>query len=148
MCSDCSIPAEKVVEIYGYRFRIEDNFKVEKNILGTLNYHFWGKNLKSTFTSTFFLSQQTKQIQELFLNKLKACNTFVSLGIIAQGLIIIYQKKLWVENKLWMRTKNVNEVPSEWFVAQGLKNSSRKKLAKLIIQAILTKLVFSKGIIS
>ena len=61
---------------------------------------------------------------------------------------IIYQEKLWVENKLWMRTKNVNEVPSEWFVAQGLKNSSRKKLAKLIIQAILTKLVFSKGIIS
>lgn len=152
MCSDCSIPAEKVVEIYGYRFRIEDNFKVEKNILGTLNYHFWGKNLKSTFTSTFFLSQQTKQIQELFLNKLKACNTFVSLGIIAQGLMImtgiIYQEKLWVENKLWMRTKNVNEVPSEWFVAQCLKNSSRKKLAKLIIQAILTKLVFSKGIIS
>ena len=30
MCSDCLIPAEKVVGIYGYRFRIEDNFKVEK----------------------------------------------------------------------------------------------------------------------
>ena len=36
---------------------------------------------------------------------------------------IIYQEKLWVENKLWMRTKNVNEVPSELFVAQGLKNT-------------------------
>ena len=111
-----------------------------------------GKEFKKHFYLNFFLSQQTKQIQELFLNKLKACNTFVSLGIIAQGLMImtgiIYQEKLWFENKLWMRTKNVNEVPSEWFVAQGLKNSSRKKLAKLIIQAILTKLVFSKGIIS
>ena len=113
---------------------------------------FLGKEFKKHFYLNFFLSQQTKQIQELFLNKLKACNTFVSLGIIAQGLMImtgiIYQEKLWFENKLWMRTKNVNEVPSEWFVAQGLKNSSRKKLAKLIIQAILTKLVFSKGIIS
>ena len=47
-----------------------------------------------------------------------------------------------------MRTKNVNKVPSEWFVAQCLKNFSRKKLAKLIIQAILTKLVLSKGVIS
>ena len=36
-----------------------------------------------------------------------------------------------------MSTKNVNEVPSECFIDQYLKNSLRKKLAKLIIQEIL-----------
>jgi RecA/RadA recombinase len=41
MCSDLTVPALQIIELYGYRFKVEVMFKSLKNTIGSFFYHFW-----------------------------------------------------------------------------------------------------------
>lgn len=46
LSTDLSMQALEILELYGYRFKIELGFKQAVHVIGTYGYHFWMKGMK------------------------------------------------------------------------------------------------------
>ena len=116
----------KIIELYGYRFKIEVGFKELKQTIGAFAYHFWSKSMPR-------LNKYVKGINELALaaitdhgarenlvKTLKATEGYVCMAMIAMGLLQIislkFSKELNSSSFRWLRTKT-NEIVSEATVA-------------------------------
>ena len=116
----------KIIELYGYRFKIEVGFKELKQTIGAFAYHFWSKSMPR-------LNRYVKEINESALaaitnncfrgnlvKTLKAIEGYVCMAMIAMGLLQIislkFSKELNSSSFRWLRTKT-NDIMSEATVA-------------------------------
>ena len=130
MTTDLSLDPLRVIEIYGYRFKIEVGFKQALHTLGAYAYHFWMRDMKPISrrrSGNQYLHRTDDEYRRQVRRKLDAYHRYVQLGCIAQGLLqhlaINASEAVWSHFKSWMRTMKPDLTPSEAVTAQALRSS-------------------------
>ena len=116
----------KIVELYGYRFKIEVGFKELKQTIKAFSYHFWSKSMPKLnryikdINSSALEAITDKHIKDTLVKTLKAIEGYVFMAIIAMCLLQIislnFSKELNSSSFRWLRTRT-NEIVSEATVA-------------------------------
>jgi len=129
MCTDISIDPLKLIETYGYRFKIEVGFRSAIHGIGSYAYHFWMKEMKPLRRKEGkqYLHKKTDAYREAVKRKMEAYHRFVQLGCIAQGLLqylsLMHGKEVWAQFRSWLRTMKTENPPSELVVSYALRAS-------------------------
>lgn len=129
MCTDTRLTAEQIVELYGYRFKIEVGFRQAIYQVGTYAYHFWLKNMKPIRRGSGDqnLQGKSKIYRKAIERKMEAYHRHIQLACIAQGLMIHfalnYGPVVWQEYRGWLRTMKKQNPPSELVVASTLRST-------------------------
>jgi hypothetical protein len=119
MCSDLQQDPIEALQLYGARVRVEVMFDVLKNLIVAFCYRFWSKCLprhsrtpKSNDTLQGPAATQAESVRSRWL----ACEGFVMLGAIAQGLLqllaVKYPETVWAHFDAFLRTRS-RYLPSE-----------------------------------
>lgn len=129
MCTDLSLDPLKLIELYGYRFKIEVGFRSAIHGIGSYAYHFWMKAMNPIRRKEGkqYLHKKSNAYRKAVKRKIEAYHRFVQLGCIAQGLLqylsLGYGKEVWQQFRSWLRTMKTNNPPSEMVVSYALRSS-------------------------
>lgn len=130
MCTDLSIPPLKVIELYGYRFKIEVGFKQALRTLGSYAYHFWMLDMTPISrrkSGNQHLHMKSEEYRRHVRRKIGAYHRHVQLACVAQGLqqhlAVNHRPSVWRHFGSWMRTMKPALPPSEAVVAQAMRAS-------------------------
>jgi len=129
LTTDRSLPALKIIEVYGLRFKIEVGFKQAIRTLGAYAYHFWMKGMEKIKrrSGDQEVYNKDESYQAQVKRKLNAHMLFVQLGLISQGLLIYLSVSLksavWRHFRSWFRTMKTEKCPSELVVSYALRSS-------------------------
>jgi len=146
LSTDLTLPPLEILELYGYRFRIEVGFRQAVHVLGAYGYHFWMKGLKPLRRGDGdqYLHRTTEAYRTAIRRKLAAYHTYVQLGCIAQGLLqhlaLNHTAEVWRCFRSWLRTMNPSLPPSELVVANALRTGIPELFSSPEIDPILTKI--------
>jgi hypothetical protein len=112
MCDDLTVSALQIIELYGYRFKVEVMFKSLKNTIGSFMYHFWTTVLPkfSRKTKETDLSQIVNPAaKQKIVATVKAIEVFTIIGCVAMGILqliaIHYPTTVWNRYSGWLRTR-------------------------------------------
>jgi hypothetical protein len=132
MSSDCSLEAKQIIELYGYRFKIEVMFDDIKNGLGGFKYHFWTKSLDKRKRGGPAIMPKDQRRAANVRKARTAIEVYVCLHIITYGILSIlairYEREIWNRYTGWLRTVrtkiptlNVTKqvIAQEYFINQG-----------------------------
>ncbi|WP_156901766.1 transposase [Azohydromonas australica] len=129
LCTDLSLEPLQMLQLYGYRFKIELGFRQAVHVLGTYAYHFWMAGMKPVRRDSGqqYLHRASDTYRQAVRRKLRAYHVHVQLGCIAQGLLqhlaLNHTDAVWVHFRSWLRTMNPAMPPSELIVASALRSS-------------------------
>ena len=129
MCTDTSLDPLKLIETYGYRFKIEVSFRSAIQGMGSYAYHFWMKAMKPIRRreGKQYLHKKPETYRKAVQRKMEAYHRFVQLGCIAQGLLqylsLVHGKEVWAQFRSWLRTMKTENPPSELVVSYALRSS-------------------------
>jgi hypothetical protein len=119
MCSDLQQDPIAALQLYCTRVRVEVMFDVLKNLLVAFCYRFWSKHLprhSRTPKSNDTLQGPATPHVESVRGRWLACEGFVMLGAIAQGLLqllaVKYPETVWAHFDAFLRTRS-RDLPSE-----------------------------------
>jgi hypothetical protein len=119
MCSDLQQDPIEALQLYCTRVRVEVMFDVLKNLLVAFCYRFWSKHLprhSRTPKSNENLQGPATPHVESVKDRWLACEGFVMLGAIAQGLLqllaVKFPETLWAHFDAFLRTRS-RHLPSE-----------------------------------
>ena len=135
MTTDLTLLPVKVIELYGYRFKIELTFKHALHVVGSFLYHFWMRDMTplARNAGTQYLHRSSQQYRDQIRRKIDAYHRFIQLGLIAQGLMQMLATTLpnavWRSFRSWLRTVRPGVCPSELVVSIALRNSLPEFLA-------------------
>lgn len=126
VCTNTSFSPEKIIRLYGYRFKVESSFKALNQTLHGLAYHFWTTympklNRFSKRDELNPLDGITNTIaKEHIVSTLCATEVFVMINCIALGLLQLVSLRFFNQKNhtvlRWLRTPQ-NLTPSEASVA-------------------------------
>ena len=129
LCTDLSLAPLEILQLYGYRFKIELGFRQSVHVLGAYAYHFWMADMKPQRRGggDQYLHRTSDSYRQAVRRKLRAYHVHVQLGCIAQGLLqhlaINHTAAVWQRFRSWLRTMNPAMPPSELIVASALRSS-------------------------
>jgi hypothetical protein len=129
LSTDTSLPAQDIIRIYGFRFKIEVSFKQALRVLGAYAYHFWMKTAKTLRkqSGNQYLHRASDDFRNAVRRKIAAYHAHIQIGLIAQGLLqclsLAFPKLVWASYGSWLRTQRPDLCPSELVTAIALKNS-------------------------
>lgn len=129
LCTDLSLSALQIIELYGVRFKIEVSFKQSVHTVGAYSYHFWMRAMKprSRRSGNQYLHRETDCYRDQVRRKLAAYHAHLQMGIIAQGLLqclaVLHPSCVWRQFGSWLRTIRPGIPPSEAVVAIALCHS-------------------------
>lgn len=129
LCTDLSLEPLQILQLYGYRFKIELGFRQAVHVLGTYAYHFWMAEMKPVRrgSGNQYLHRTSDTYRQAVHRKLRAYHAHVQLGCIAQGLLqhlaLNHTAAVWHHFRSWLRTMNPDMPPSELIVANALRSS-------------------------
>jgi hypothetical protein len=135
MTTDLALDPLEVIRLYGYRFKIECDFRQALQVLGTYRYHFWMSSMpkRRRGDGENNLSAQSERYKAQVWRKIAAYHRFIQLGCIAQGLLqhlaLRFGTDVWQRFRSWLRTMNPALPPSEAVVVHALRNSLPEFLA-------------------
>jgi hypothetical protein len=124
MCSDLTQDPCAALRLYCTRIRIEVMFDVLKNLIMAFCYRFWSKLMprhsrKPKKNKT--LKKPAKDALPTVKSCWEACERFVMLGAIAQGLLQLislkFRNSIWSQSDSFLRTQS-RSLPSERTVKQ------------------------------
>ena len=127
LSTDLTLAPLEILQLYGYRFRIELGFRQAVHVLGAYGYHFWMKGMKPLRRGDGdqYLHRTTDAYRAAIRRKLAAYHAYIQLGCIAQGLLqhlaINHTAEVWHCFRSWLRTMNPSLPPSELVVANALR---------------------------
>lgn len=119
----------EIIQLYGYRFKIEVSFNQAMHTLGAYAYHFWMKAMTPIRirSGNQYLHKKGEKYRRQVKRKMGAYHRYVQLACIAQGLLqylsVTYGKKVWLHFNSWLRTMKKDKAPSEMVVAHTLRAS-------------------------
>ena len=128
LCTDLTLEPMEILQLYGFRFKIEIGFKQAVHVLGAHAYHFWMADMKPIRRGSGdqYLHRTTDGYRAEIRRKLNAYHVHVQLGVIAQGLLqhlaINHTAAVWHGFRSWLRTMNEAMPPSELVVAYTLRS--------------------------
>jgi hypothetical protein len=129
LCTDLSLAPLEILQLYGYRFKIELGFRQAVHVLGAYAYHFWMLGMKPLRRgdSDQYLHRTSDSYRAAIRRKLRAYHVHVQLGCIAQGLLqhlsLNFTDEVWRCFRSWLRTMNPALPPSELIVANALRTA-------------------------
>jgi len=127
LSTDITLEPMQILQLYGYRFKIEIGFKQAVHVIGAHAYHFWMADMKPVRRGSGdqYLHRTTSEYREAIGRKLRAYHLHTQLGAIAQGLLqylaIKHTAIVWHGFRSWLRTMNEAMPPSELVVASALR---------------------------
>ena len=128
LCTDLTLEPLEILQLYGFRFKIEIGFKQAVHVLGAHAYHFWMADMKPIRRGSGdqHLHRTSDDYRAGIRRKLNAYHVHVQLGVIAQGLLqhlaINHTAAVWHGFRSWLRTMNEAMPPSELVVANTLRS--------------------------
>ena len=147
LSTDTSLAPLEILQLYGYRFKIELGFRQAVHVIGAYAYHFWMAGMKPLRRGSGdqYLHRQTDAYRTAIRRKLRAYHVHVQLGCIAQGLLqhlsINHTAEVWRCFRSWLRTMNPAMPPSELIVANALRSSLPLFLTVPTLAPDLTKIM-------
>jgi hypothetical protein len=128
LCTDLDLEPLEIVQLYGYRFKIECGFRQAVHVLGTFQYHFWMQGMKPIKwgDGKQYFHRASKEYREAIRRKVGAYHAHLQIGCIAQGLLLHlalnHTAAVWTNFRSWLRTMNTQLPPSELVVAHALRS--------------------------
>ena len=147
LSTDTSLTALEILQLYGYRFKIELGFRQAVHVIGAYAYHFWMLGMKPLRRGAGdqYRHRTSDEDRAAFRRKLRAYHVYVQLGCIAQGLLqhlaINHTADDWHCFRSWLRTMNPAMPPSELIVASALRSSLPGFFAASALAPDLTKIM-------
>lgn len=129
MSTDLELEPVKIIERYGYRFKIEVSFKQAIYTLGTYQYHFWMKAMKPIKRNQGDqrLHAKDERYQLSVKKKMRAYHAYVQCAIIAQGMLLYlsaaHHPLIWKHFGSWLKTIRPGVLPSEKVCSIAMKNT-------------------------
>jgi hypothetical protein len=129
MCTDTSLSAVEIIRLYGLRFKIECSFKQAVRQIGSFAYHFWMKDMipLRSRNGNQYLHRKSDDYRNRVKRKMRAYHTFIQAGVVAQGLLqylaVAAPKLVWDTFGSWLRTIRPGIPPSEFVVANALRQT-------------------------
>jgi len=129
LSTDTTLEPLEMLELYGYRFKIELGFRQAVHVIGAYAYHFWMTDMKPVRrgSGNQYLHRTSEPYRQAVRRKLRAYHVHVQLGCIAQGLLlhlsINHTAEVWRCFRSWLRTMNPALPPSELIVANALRST-------------------------
>jgi hypothetical protein len=129
MSTDLSLGAADIIYLYGLRFKIEHSFKQAVRLIGAFAYHFWMMDMTPLRyrNGNQHLHRKPADYREHVKRKMHAYQVFIAAGVVAQGLLqylaVATPKLVWDQFSSWLRTIRAGIPPSEFVVANALRNS-------------------------
>ena len=129
MSTDVTLDGAEIIRLYGFRYKIEYSFKQAVHQIGTFSYRFWMKNMKPQRygAGNQYLHHESEEYRQEVKRKTHAYHVFLQAGIIAQGLMqylaVVYPQAIWHSFGSWLRTIRPGIAPSEFVVAESLRQS-------------------------
>jgi hypothetical protein len=148
MCTDTSLSAIEIIRLYGLRFKIETSFKQATRQIGSFAYHFWMKDMTPLRyrNGNQYLHRKSAEYRDRVKRKINAYHAFIQAGVVAQGLLqylaVVTPKLVWESFGSWLRTIRPGIPPSEFVVANALRqtlpefligHSKKDSLTKFIV---------------
>ena len=136
-----------MLELYGYRFKIELGFRQAVHVIGAYAYHFWMSGMKPLRRGDGdqYLHRCSDDYRTAVRRKQRAYHLHVQLGCIAQGLLqhlaINHTAEVWRCFRSWLRTMNPSMPPSELIVANILRSTLSVFLTVPAFAPDLTKII-------
>jgi hypothetical protein len=131
LSTDLSLEPLQILQLYGYRFKIELGFRQAVHVLGSYAYHFWMADMKPQHRGggNQYLHRTSDPYRQAVRRKQRAYHLHVQLGCVAQGLLqhlaLNHTAAVWQGFRSWLRTMNPAMPPSELIVASALRSSIR-----------------------
>lgn len=150
MCSDLTMEAREIIELYSLRFKIEVTFKHAIHNVGAFGYHFWMSTMRplKRGNGNQHLHRQSQEYRDQIIRKMRAYHCYVQVGLIAQGMLqylsMTCEKAVWKNFGSWIRTIRPNVLPSEAVVSAALRNTFPEFLTSSITGGIIEKFITSK----
>ena len=147
LSTDTSLTALEILQLYGYRFKIELGFRQAVHVIGAYAYHFWMLGMKPLRRGSGdqYLHRTSEEYRAAIRRKLRAYHLYVQLSCIAQGLLqhfaINHTAEAWRCFRSWLRTMNPAMPPSELIVANALRITLPVFLAVPAFAPDLTKII-------
>jgi len=147
LSTDTSLTAMEILQLYGYRFKIELGFRQAVHVIGTYAYHFWmlGMTPLHRGGGDQYLHRTTDAYRAAIRRKLHAYHVYVQLGCIAQGLLqhlaINHTAEVWRCFRSWLLTMNPAMPPSELIVASAPRTTLPVFIAIPALAPDLTKIM-------
>jgi len=129
MCTDASLSAVDIIRLYGLRFKIETSFKQATRQIGSFAYHFWMKDMTPLRyrNGNQYLHRKSAEYRDRVKRKINAYHAFIQAGVVAQGLLqylaVVAPKLVWESFGSWLRTIRPGIPPSEFVVANALRQT-------------------------
>jgi hypothetical protein len=150
MATDLNLSPLDIIEIYGFRFKIEVSFKLSLRVVGTFAYHFWMCSMSpiARKSGNQHLHMKTAAYRKAVRRKLAAYHRHIQLGLISQGLLQILSatvpEMIWRSFGTWIRTIRPGLAPSEQVTAIALRNTLPEFLADDTNASIWTKFLWER----
>jgi DDE superfamily endonuclease len=129
LSTDLTLEPLQILQLYGYRFKIELGFRQAVHVIGSYAYHFWMSDMKPLRRGSGdqHLHRASDDYRHNVRRKLRAYHIHVQLGCIAQGLLqhlaLNHTELVWHCFRSWLRTMNPAMPPSELIVASALRSN-------------------------
>src|SRR5262245_15299258 len=129
MSTDTSLSPADIIRVYGRRFKIEQAFKQATRQIGSFAYHFWMKHMIPLRyrNGNQYLHRKSDDYRSRVKRKIHAYHAFIQAGIVAQGLLqylaVVAPQQVWNSFGSWLRTIRPGIPPSEFVVANALRQT-------------------------
>ena len=129
MCTDTTLSAIDIIRLYGLRFKIECSFKQAVRQIGSFAYHFWMMDMIPLRyrNGNQYLHRKSADYRSRVKRKIRAYHAFIQAGVVAQGLLqylaVVAPKLVWESFGSWLRTIRPGIPPSEFVVANALRQT-------------------------
>ncbi len=150
MCTDISLSAIQIIRLYGLRFKIEHTFKQAAHVIGSFTYHFWMQDMKPlrSRNGNQHLHRESLDYRNAIKRKIHAYHVFIQAGVVCQGLLqylaVAFPNLVWNAFGSWLRTIRPGIPPSEFVVANALRQSLPEFLLDAVQRNFLAKFIVER----